>query len=255
MPSSAWLVGSYRMPDQSFTVDGTPTSVTAVNAYLRHSTSSISLISLFEDAIDAAGGPTSTVEILRNRRARITLSASADIAWTTATTLRDVLGFTQGNLTGAASYTADSVSPLLWSPGYLATPKTIFGVDGYSVDHQSIYKSDDGTEVYASHYGEETWQDLEWQHIVPERLRVDDSSDGGGTFHEFWEQCAKLRRRFSYYESVSEDDASTSAVTWTTRRGPYVMRPEADGDWYRRNVQNAEVSSPLSLPMHMLAEI
>ncbi len=255
MPSSAWLVGTYRLPDQTFTVDATPAPVSAVHAYLRHSTSALSLLQIVQDAIDDTGGPTSTVTILRNRRVRITLNSTADIAWSTATTLRDLLGFSQGDLSGSTTYTAASISPLLWSPGYLATPRTIFGVDGYSVDHQSIYKSDDGTEVYCAHYGSETWQGLEWQHIVPERLRVDDSSDGGGTFHEFWEQCAKLRRRFTYYESISEDDASTSNVTWTTGRGPYVMRAEADGDWFRRNVLNADVSSPLTLPLHQLAEL
>jgi len=167
--------------------------------------------------------------------------------------LADVLGY-DADCTGDNTYDAVSISPLLFSAGFMATPKTIQDVDGYTIPHHAAYKSDDGTQIYDVHYGDETWQDLSWPHILPERMRVASTADGGGTFHEFFEQCAKYHRRFLYYQEIDEDDTSSTAVTWTTGRGPYALR-QVDGDWYRRNVANAELSCSLELPLIELAEV
>jgi hypothetical protein len=255
MSASAWLVGYLPIVEQEIRVAGQEVTLAADTYALRHTTSALSLI----DALDAAmlasvGATTSTTVVLRNRLVRITLSTAGTIRFDDAPALAALLGFPATATASATVHTATYVSPLLWSPGYPATPKTIHGVDGYTIPHQSAYKSDDGSQVYVAHYGDEIWQDLGWSHIMPERMRVADTEDGGGTFHEFFEQVGKYRRRFTYYEAIDEDDASSSAVTWTTGRGPYVLR-ESDGDWYRRNVPNAEVSCSLELPLHMVAEL
>lgn len=256
MASSAWLIGYITLPQQTWTFDGAVATLAAGTYALRHSTSALSLIAAF-DAANLAATPTtvtSTTTILRNRRVHVVFSSAAALTWGAGGALLEAaLGFT-ANLPSQTTHDAAAPSPLLWSPGFIATPKTIRGVDGYTVPHQSVYKSDDGTQVYGAHYGDETWQDLGWSHILPERMRVDDSQNGGGTFHEFWEQVGKLHRRFRYYEDIDEDDASSTAVTWTTARGPYVLR-EVDGDWYRRNVPNAEVSCSLELLLHRIAEV
>lgn len=252
MALTAWFVGSITTASISTTVDATPVTLTAASRYLRHATSALSILDSLAAAIVAAVGGTCTIVVQRDRLIRVDFNTARTVTWS-GTQLRDLLGFA-GNLGSAASHTATNVSPLLWSPGYLATPTTIAGVDGYTVPHQAVYKSDDGTQVGCDHYGSETWQELSWTHIMPDRLRVDDSQDGGGTFHEFFEQCALLRRRLYWYPDIDESLASSTAVTWVTGRGPYVLRPEFDGRWYRRNEPYAEVSSPLDLPLHLVEE-
>lgn len=253
MSDSAWFIGSITIPAYSFDVDGVPVSIAAGTYYLHHNTAALSLLTTIAAAVLADTGFTCTMVLTRARVVRMTLDSPADVDWTGATALRELLGFSEVTYTNLSAQSAENVSALLWSPGYLATPRTIQGVDGYTVQHQSVLKSADGTQVYATHYGEETWQDLSWTHIQPERMRVD--STAGGTFHEFFEQCAGLRVRFLYLETVDEIDGSTTTVsTISSAMGPYVLRPDMTGDWYRRNMPNAEVSSPLELPMHMVSE-
>lgn len=249
---SAWFIGSIRPAGQSFDVDASEAGISESDYYLRSATAALSLIDEVAFRIVNAVGGTCSITLRRNRCVRITFNTARSITWGAATQLRDLLGFT-GDLASAATHDAPNVSPLLWSPGYMATPKTIAGVEGYTVPHQAITKSADGSQVYCTHYGSETWQDLGWTHILPERLRVA-TGTGGGTFHEFFEQCAMLRERFLWHQEVDELDGSTAAATLDTALGPYVLRPEVDGDWYRRNVPYAEVSSPLDLPMHRVDE-
>ena len=260
MALSAWFVGSITLPSQtiSITTAGPVTEnvvIAAGSYYLRSATAARSILDLLLAAMNTHSVLSgATAVIRRDRRIVIGATQSFTLTWPADNVLRDLLGYT-GTLTPTAtSFVATNRSPLLWSPGYLATPKTIEGVDGYTVPHQSVLKSVDGTQVYCDHYGTETWQDLSWTHIMPERMRVADSADGGATFHEFFEQCAMLRARFLYHQEIDELDTSTTTVTWDTARGPYVLRDDFGGDWYRRNVAYAEVSSPLDLPIHLVAE-
>lgn len=260
MTMSAWLVGVVTLPAQAFDggTGGGNIEVDAGTYYLRHGTAGLSLLDTLAADWTTELGLAVTIVVQRNRRIRIDIAApGAVIEWTgvgnNASALRDILGFV-GNRTSATSHVAEYPSPLLWSPGYIATPKTRNGRDGYTVPHQSVYKSDDGTQKFVAHYGDETWQDLGWSHIEPDRMQVADTENGGGTFNDFWEQVAKYGRRFTWYPEIDEDDASSTAVTWTTARGPYTLR-EVDGDWYRRVVPNAEVSCSLELPIHQLAEL
>jgi hypothetical protein len=259
--SASWLVGSITLPDAAIVFDGDDVLLDSDTYYLRHATSSLSLVDYLNTQID--GGPSAitctSLVVLQNRLVQINLSGVTDISWTTnganAGDWAAALGFDGSDLTGAASYTASYPSPLLFSSGYPLTPTTISGVSGYTVSHQSRYKADDGTQIYVAHYGDETWQELRTPHVVPSRMRVTGTTLAqGGTFHQFYEQVLKYGRRFLHYETITEDSSSTSAVTWTTALGPYAVR-EADGNWYRRNVPSAEVSSPLELPISLLAEI
>jgi hypothetical protein len=54
---------------------------------------------------------------------RLTASANFSITWGAGLVLRDLLGFSQGNLAGASTYTAASRSSLLYSPGKTLTPE------------------------------------------------------------------------------------------------------------------------------------
>jgi hypothetical protein len=252
--SSAWLVAAVTIPQQTWTFDGAVATLAAGTYYLRHATAGRSLIAAF-DAANLAATPTtvtSTTTVMQNRRVNITRSSAAAIAWGSATILRDLLGFV-GDLGASTSSDASSISPMLWSPGYPATPKTISGVLGYTKPHQVRLKSDDGTRVRTVRFSSETQQDLSWQHIVPSRLRVS-SGLVGGTFHTFYESHIGLGYYFFLYEQVTEDSGSSTPVTWPSGLGPYALRDGFDGDWYMRNVENAEISSPLKLPLHCPSE-
>ncbi len=250
---SSWFIGSAPIFQQDFTVDGIfGVGVPDGNYYLRSPVTARSLVNEMATRIVAAVGGTCVINLREGRTIRITFNANRTLTWGTATRLRDLLGFT-ADLPSDDIHDAPNVSPLLWSPGYPANPRTIEGVDGYTVPHQAIHKSSDGSQVHAAHYGSEQWQDLSWTHIIPDRMRLP-TGTGGGTFHEFFEQCAMLRYRFLWHQSVNEVDASVTIATLDAPRGPYVLRPEFDGDWYQRNVPNAEVSSPLDLPLHRVDE-
>lgn len=253
MASSAWFFGSRTLPASVVTVGATACNLAAGPYYLHTSTSSLSLATTLAAAIVTGVGGTCTIQFQRNRLIRITFNTNRAITWT-STDLRDLLGFEGAGSGSATTHTATLVSPLLWSPGYLATPATIYAVDGYTVNHQSVFKSDDGSQTFCDHYGDETHQELSWTHIVPGRMRVDEADDQGGTFHSFYQECLRYRRRIQWVESVDESDASSDVATVTGFRGPYALREDFSGNWYRRNVPYAEVSSPLELPLMMPAE-
>lgn len=251
--SSSWLVASIAVPAITITVDATPVVIAADDYYLRHATSSLSLIDYVAAQIVAAVGGTCTITIKRNRTVRIVFNTARSVTWGTGTQLRNLLGFT-ADLASLATHDAPQISPLLWSPGWPAIPETIAGVLGYSVDHIRRYKSDDGQRSHAHYLGTEIWQDLEVDHVVSSRMRVTPSV--GGTFHEFYEQAAKLGARLFHYELITEDSADTSTnVTWTTGLGPYVLREEFKGRWNERRVKGADVSNRLpKIPLHVVAE-
>lgn len=253
MAASTWLLGSRTIPASVITVGATACNLAAGPYYLHSGTAALSMIASLATAIVAGVGGTCTIQFQRDRKLRITFNTSRAITWT-STDLRDLLGFEGAGSSSATTHTATLVSPLLWSPGYLATPATIYEVDGYTVNHQSVFKSDDGSQIYCDHYGDETHQELSWTHIVPARMRVDDGDDQGGTFHTFYQEVLRYRRRILWVASVDESDASTDVATVSSFRGPYAMREDFSGNWYRRNVPYAEVSSPLELPLMMPAE-
>lgn len=254
---SSWFVGSIELPAQTFAVVQGATSENCVIAagtyYLRHATAGLSLIDAMVTAINSHSLVSgAAVVVQRNRIIRLSATQAFTLTWPADNVLRGLFGATANLTPAATSHTVAQISPLLWSPGWPAIPRTIAGVAGYSVDHKKRYKSDDGQRSHTHYLGSETWQDLELDHVVASRMRVTPSV--GGTFHEFYEQCAKLGERFAHYELVTEDSDSTTAVTWTTALGPYVLRDNFDGDWYQRRVKNADVSCSLELPLHVIAE-
>lgn len=251
--TSSWLVGSMQVAATSFSVGLDVCTPTAGEYYLRHATAAISLIDHLATVIAAATGASCTITITRARHVRIALGAAATITWGSATALRDLLGFS-GDQGSSSTHTATLISPLLWSPGYPGTAKTIVGVTGYTQQHTLRYKSDDGTRTYTHRYSTETWQDLAWTHVLVSRMRH--ASIGGGTFHEFFEQSLALGYRCTHYEAITEDSSDDSTdVTWTTGRGPYVLRDGFDADWYRRVIPSADVACSLTLPLHSPAEL
>ncbi|MBK6920566.1 MAG: hypothetical protein IPH07_24410 [Deltaproteobacteria bacterium] len=259
---SSWLVGSITLPDATALFDSEDVVLPGGTYYLRHPTAALSLVDVVRTAInDSLSSITCTsLVVLENRRTQINLSTAADLIWATgfADSAEDwaaVLGFSTGDLTLAASYTSSGISPLLFSAGYPARPKTQAGITGYTVLKQAFLKAADGSVTRRVGFGNETWQELDWGHIVPSRLQSTGSVlSQGGTFHQFFEQSLSLGLSMLHYEDMIEDAASTTAASWSTPLGPYQLRDGFDGNWYARNVANAEISSPLSLPLLAVEE-
>lgn len=258
---SSWLVGSIALPDASIVFDGDDVLLPAGTYYLRHPTASLSLVDVLNTAID--GGPSAitctSLVVLENRCVQINLSAAAEIDWTTgganAGDWAAALGFDGSDLVGDDSYTASRPSALLFSAGYPARPKTQAGHAGYTKLKQAFMKRADGSGTRRVGFGNEQWQELSWSHIVPSRLQtLGTALVQGGTFHQFFEQSLALGNKMLHYEDMVEDAAGTSPATWSTPLGPYELRDELDGDWYMRNTELGEVSSPLKLPLYVVSE-
>lgn len=253
---TAWLIGSTFLEAVNIEVNGNPQAVAGGYRYLRSDNAALSLIAAFEDAIQEEEA-TAVVTITRGRHVRITADNAVSVDWLSATTLRDLLGFT-GNLSSGTSHVAPNVSPLLWSPGWPATPETLLGTAGYVTNDQSRMVSADGTRVLVTSYYEQVHQDLSWTHILAERLRVAAGVAGGGTFHELHEQSLKLGYSVRYYETIDEEDGDdATAVTWDDTAdnsfGPYVLR-SVDPRWYRRVLENADLYGSITLPLMQVAE-
>ena len=226
---STWLVGSIEaLPLQSFTIDATASTVTAGSWYLYAASSGVSLLARIAAQMTAAGLGSAAAVILENRRVRLSAGGTFAVTWGAATQLRDLLGFT-GNLSGASSYTATNISPLLWSGGEVSRACPT-GVTGYPVEDAEISVSADGsrqiTTFYATHYHDDwTWEAV---HLS----RYWSTTGAGGTWQAFRTAVVVQGHRFQLFETVEEDTASTTAVTWPTRIGVYKMReiPPGKGD-------------------------
>lgn len=257
--TSSWLVGSVEsLALQSYTTSGGAASVAAGSYYLRHSSSSLSLLDVVAASLVASGVTGATVVMLQNRLIRIAASGTFSITWGTATTLRDLLGFT-GNLSSAASYTAANVSDLLWSPSWPPTTDTIPNVDGYLIEDVRIATSRGSTSGAGvthnvSFFGAQLMQSARWDVVPIARVRT--AAGAGGTFDVFRETVLVPGLRFFHYERQTEDAASSSAVTWNDSyaHGPYVVPNPPNPRWYNRAIANADQASNLEIEMIKVSE-
>lgn len=240
MAQTAVFIGSSLISLQSFTLDVTAVSIAAGHWYLRHADPTLSLLDEIVDQMTTAGVTTPSAFIREDRRITLSGGASFSVTWGSATTLRDFLGFTQGDLSGSSSYTADDVSPLLWAPGADGTPATIGGRAGYKQPHRAVRKSDDGTHFEVDYYGDETRQRLSWALVPIDRLQVIDTAFGGGTLMEFVEQVILKGYKFLHHEDVTESASGSTAMSFGDAFGPYVELGLQNSDILRRLVANAD---------------
>jgi hypothetical protein len=258
MAETSFLVGSVQLEASGIEVNGVNVPTAAGAYYLRSANAALSLVDYIQGRIQTEVA-TATLFITEGRRVRLLPQVGDPVAidWLANTTLRDLLGFT-GNLASSdAPRTATNCSPLLWSPGWIATPATLLGTAGHIITDQTRHVSADGTRALVSTYYTQVQQELAWTHILAERLRVDAATNGGGTFHELYEQVLKLGKSCRWYVEQNEVDGSTTAITWddssTNSFGPYVLR-EANPRWYQRVVEYADLYGSLALPLMQVTE-
>lgn len=255
MSTSSWLVGSATITTQGLTINAGAVSLPAGTYYLRDATSSLSLLARMVTALTTGGVGSAAAVVLLNRRIKLSGAANFTVDWPADNILRDLLGFT-GNLSGASSYTASNISPLLWSPGKPESPMmSPLGVAGHRTYLVQVGVAEDGS-TFSTSQGYRTFQRYEWRYV--HTSRVETSAYGGGEFARWWAEVG-IKARWKLYRAIDEDDASTTAVTWPTAIGPYWVTPDSRSpDWeFKRsaNFELADCRCDITVPCHVVPEV
>lgn len=223
---SAWLIGSREWAvGQTITIDGDQQTIEAPlgGLYLYTSILDLSLLGQLRAALIAAGVDSPEVELLRNRRIRISAAATFAITWGDGVLVRDLLGFSGASLAGASSYVAPSQSTLLWSPGKTETPKLapLGVVGGYEWDIAAPRAPWGGLQVARTHGPPVRVNEFEWQFVAIARYWVHDPPSAG-EFADFFATTLVVGRRWLLYRNVVEDGSTTPAVLGQPL-GPYAL--------------------------------
>lgn len=255
---TAWLIGSYAsLPEQDLTIEGTGTTVSAGDYYLYDPTNALSLLYAVQQAMLGAGVVGATAVLCRNRKVKLASGgANFTITWGDLL-LRNLLGF-DANLSGASSYVAPAVSPILWSPARNESPHLArFGARGHKVHavFQAVSPYSGKTEAMSHGYRE--YNRFTFPHVDVERLRT--LTDGeGGVFDTWFDNVAVPANLWKLYREVSEDTASTTAVTLDTPLGPYVFSAERRGVSYTydrsRGKEYTDEVGDVTIPCHVVPE-
>lgn len=228
---TAWVIGSVKNMNHQFTIEGVPKSVIG-SRYLYNSHSDISILGgIVEKMGEVVPGPVAV--LTRARKVKISAGAVFAINWTSSD-LRELLGFT-GNLSGASSYIAPNVSPLLFSPGKpLLSELSPRGTRGIRRPLAYYTMSPtDGTTFVVSH-GDRIDQRFSATHVDIERVYT--TAEAGGEWVRWFDAVPARGYQFWVYPEMSEDPASTTSASFSGGLGPYVWVPSGRAPaWdYRR---------------------
>jgi hypothetical protein len=228
--TTSLLIGSSRdFPDSTVTIDGNAETVeaSAGSLYLVHPTAALSLLAQLLAAMTSAGVSAPAVALLESRKVRVSASGTFTVTWTD-TLPRDLLGFT-GNLSGAATYTAENISPLLWAPGLTETPSAgVLGLLGSKHQDASSAVAPDGTQV-VSRFGTQRLNSFSWRYVAKARHQT--ASELGGEWHTFYDQVLVRGAKFLLYREVIDDEASSTPLSLGTPLGPMEMDIGKAANW------------------------
>jgi len=241
---SSWLVGSITITAATLTINGDNQVVAAGSYYLRDATAGLSLITAVQAAI-AAEVAGSTVVVCKDRKVRFDFNATPTTI-TFPASIRAALGLSSGVYGPVTTLTAESVSTLLWSPGW---PETTIGspvgVAGRKVHDRVMTASPTGQTFDVTTHWSSTLLSLSWTAVSQARGWT--TGQLAGEFYDFFDRIIVAGKRWKLYSNVTEDDASSAAVTWPTALGPYVV-PDPDYDWYQRfNPRSDSLGSNISI--------
>jgi hypothetical protein len=244
MSGTNWLVGSVRLASNAtLVVNASNRTVDAGTYYLRDATSSLSLIAELQTEI-AAVVPGSTVYISRDRKLRISSGGGA-LTLTVPAALQAVTGL-PGSPTPSTLIVADAPSTLLWSPTWRGTPQGVpLGVDAREIDDAVQTISPTGATVRTTVHATQSVNAWAWPAVPQERVWT--TGELGGEFVRFAEDVLRTGRRWKFYDSIDEDDASATAVTWTTAQGPYITPIRDAVDWYKRMVATLDTWANITI--------
>jgi hypothetical protein len=228
--SSTWVVGSFTLASNAtLTVNGNARTVDAGTRYLYDATPSRSWISELQTEI-AAVVPDSTVFIGKDRKLRI-VSGGGALTLAVPVALQAITGLPASPTVGT-TIVADSISTLLWSPGWPETPNGHpVASDGWDVHDRIMTSSPSGLTVnVTTHHSQRL---ASWSWFAVKAARCWTSAKAPGEFVRFFDEVLVPGYRFKLYSDMAEDESSSTAVTWVTAYGPYVAR-DLNYQWYSR---------------------
>ena len=171
-----------------------------------------------------------------DRKLRI-VSGGGALTLTIPTSLQAVLGL-PGSPSVGTTIVADSISTLLWSPGWPETPVgNPTHADGYDVTDRTFTSSATGLTTDVVIHATQRIASWSWYAVPPARAWT--ASSLGGEYHRFRADVLMPGYRFKLYTNVEENEALATAVTWPTAKGPFVARELAD-DWYSRHIAETD---------------
>lgn len=233
---SSVLVGSFVLEaNATLVVNGNNRTVNAGTRYLYDTTGSLSWLDEIQTEVAAVVGG-STVVIGQDFKIRI-ISGGGALTLGVPTSLQALLGLPASPAVGT-TVVADDVSTVLWAPGWPETTNGHpYGTDGFDVDDGVVTSSPTGLTVYYTEH--HTTRIASWSWRFVRASRTWSSAEAGGEFKVFVDEVLRPRRRFKFYSGVAEDEASSTALTWPTAMGPYVLR-ELDPRWYQRAIPSTD---------------
>jgi hypothetical protein len=159
------------------------------SGYSRDSGAGNAFLAKLKAALDTAGGKTYTVSIGagENGTGKVTISADTGnfaITWV-STDLRDLLGFTQGNVSGAGTYTGASQVKSLWLPD---TPMvSLFGAgDAGFYESDAMSTESPGGYVKAIYSNKKQVNEIRWDGVTHAKCRLSAETTTNASFETFW---------------------------------------------------------------------
>lgn len=256
---SSWLIGSVlSLPLLSLTVNGSTETVGPGSFYMYDPTNALSLLHQVQAAMTAAGVAGASVVLLRTRKVRISAAGVFSISWDEPR-LRDLLGFSQGDVSGASSYVADSVSPLLWSPATRpASVAAPLDVAGHKQHLVNVAVAPYTGRMESTSHGTREFNRYTWVNVAKARMRT--AGALGGEWQTFFDEVVAKAAPHKNYRDVLEESSGTTAATFDhAPHGPYQVSPDRRAlswDFTRsRGFELLDRRYDLTLPVHVCPEI
>ena len=255
---AAWLFGSFdQWPDSDVTfggeISGTETITAILTAlYQDHATGSLSGRVQFVAAMTSAGGSVPFMRLLQNRRWEMGHAGGVfSVTWVDAL-VREFFGFTHGNLAGATSYIAASVSPYFHSFGRKDSPRMApLGVIGQETADVLATAAPGGRLTVSKRQQSDFVNQFDFTHIDKSRYQTTEAGLAG-EYALFHSTVLQRGWKFFLHRDVTEDDASTTpaSIVLGNGLGPLVINPHKPGFKrrpFRREFVDVERSYRLSL--------
>lgn len=253
---SSWFIGSTTIGAQAIEIESDPQVVTAGTFYLTDPTAGRSLLSQIEAAMSNAGVVDAEAVLLGSGYVRLKGSMPWTLTWGSGTLLRDLLGY-ETDLVAGLAFVAPLKSPLFWSPGKPASfDQTPIGVRGSKryVLSQSV-SAYSGRAESTSH-GVREYQRFSTEKVDAERVRTVDEL--GGEYGTFYDLVAVRSARFKFYHLAVEDTLSTTAFTYESVLGPYLISLGSTAAWdytRSRGHEYTDFTVDLTVNAHVVPEI
>ena len=219
---TAWVIGSVKNGTFQYKLNGAGVATMfSGSRYLQHASTGLSIVKGLQASLLGEGVDDLVVRITRARKVVISASEPFDINWDDFF-LGGLLGFT-ANCVGGMSYTAQQISPLLFSPGKpLLSEMSPAGTYGLKrpLAYYTMSPTDGSTFVVT--HGYRIDQRFSATHVDIERVYT--KLQLGGEWVKWFDEVPAKGYQFHVYPEVLEEDTTTTA-TLGAGLGPYGWVP------------------------------